>query len=192
MAGDTDGKVDIFVRDLSTNITSLVSRSSTGALPSEDSTLNSLSADGRYVLFQSPAGNLVPNDNNAQQDLFLRDLTTASTTRISVDSYGNEGNAGLTGTSTARLSADHRYVGFGSDASNLVGNDNVGSDSFIRDLAASTTTRVSLTSIGTETPMGAQFDDMSADGRYVVMDAPGGLTAEGVASRQVYIRGPLH
>ncbi len=194
VAGDVNHAQDIFVRDLTTHLTSLVSRSSAGTLANDFSIRGNLSPDGRYVLFESAADNLVPNDNNGLADQFVRDLTTGTTTRINLDSFGNEANTVPSGVALHApvMSADHRYVSFGSLASNLVGDDTVDDDVFLRDLATGTTTRVSLTSTGAQTPAGARFGDMTPDGRYVVMTAIGNLTGSHSSDPQVYIRGPLH
>src|SRR5262245_19378532 len=81
------------------------------------------SADGRWVVFSSNAGNLVPSDTNAAVDIFLHDLVGGSTTRVSVDSAGQQSNGY---SSSPSLSADGRYVAFDSQASNLVSGDTNG------------------------------------------------------------------
>ena len=145
---DTNGKTDIFVRDLSTNTTTLVSLDSAGNQGNGFSNSPSISADGRFVAFESTASNLVPGDTNNVGDIFVRDLLTNTTTRVSVDSAGNQGNKASYPPS---ISANGRFVAFYSDASNLVpGDTNSNTDIFVRDLLTNTTTRVSVDSAGNQ------------------------------------------
>src|SRR4028119_2001197 len=110
-----------------------VSVDSAGNLGNSDSRRPSISADGRFVAFQSYASNLVPGDTNNTYDIFVRDRLTNTTTRVSVDSAGNQGN-GSTFT-TPSISADGRFVAFSSGASNIVpGDTNSSYDIFVREL----------------------------------------------------------
>jgi len=162
--GDTNGVWDVFVRDTQTNTTMRVSVDSNGAQGNNDSWAQSISADGRYVAFQSSASNLVDGDTNGAPDIFLRDTQMNTTTRISLDSTGVQGNDLSEYTS---ISADGRYVAFESFASNLVSGDtNGGTDIFVRDTLTNTTRRVSVSSSGAE-GSGAEYPSISADGRYV-------------------------
>jgi Tol biopolymer transport system component len=124
-----------------------------------------ISADGRYVAFYSDASNLVLGDTNGARDVFVRDLQTGETTRVSVSSSGAEAN----GDSFApALSADGRYVAFSSSASNLVdGDTNDANDIFVRDRQANTTTRVSVGSDGSQANGGSDAPSLSGDGRLV-------------------------
>src|SRR5262249_45043093 len=91
--GDTNGKADVFVRDRLTGSIERVSVSSSGVQGNGASGLPSISADGRYVVFESDADNLVPGDTNAATDVFVRDRVLGTTTRVSVSSSGAQGNA---------------------------------------------------------------------------------------------------
>jgi hypothetical protein len=93
-----------------------VSVSSFGAQANSGSFNQSISADGRYVAFASPASNLVPGDTNGVYDVFVRDMLMGLTTRISVDSNGTQGQEGSYDPS---ISADGNYVAFQSAAANL-------------------------------------------------------------------------
>jgi Tol biopolymer transport system component len=162
---DTNGKTDIFVRDLSTNTTTLVSLDSAGNQGNSFSNGASISADGRFVAFESTASNLVPGDTNNLGDIFVRDLLTNTTTRVSVDSAGNQGNKVSYPPS---ISANGRFVAFTSEASNLVpGDTNNTSDIFVRDLLTNTTTRVSFDSAGNQGNSNSYRPSISADGRFV-------------------------
>jgi Tol biopolymer transport system component len=119
----TNGKVHIFVRDLVAGTTTLVSVDSTDVQGNGDSSSASISDDGRYVAFVSDADNLlgVGNDNNVSADVFVHDLQTGTTTRVSVNSAGTEGNDT---SSDPSISANAKYVAFESDATSLVAVDN--------------------------------------------------------------------
>ena len=123
VAGDT-GALDIFVRDLDDETTVRVNVSNTGEGALNDTRDPSISADGRRVGFSTHSPNLVDGDTNGTADVFVHDLDSATTERVSVDSAGNEGNSGSFRPS---LSADGRYVAFDSGASNLVAGDTNGS-----------------------------------------------------------------
>ncbi len=91
----------------------------------------SISADGRYVAFESTATNLVPGDTNGRQDIFVRNRSSGATERVSISSSGVEGNRDSYSPS---ISADGRYVAFASNAYNLVDVDsNFARDVFVRD-----------------------------------------------------------
>jgi Tol biopolymer transport system component len=163
--GDTNGRGDIFVRDILEGRTILVSVSSGELEGNGVSSAPSISADGRYVAFQSEASNLVAGDTNALPDVFVRDILKGRTTRVSVSSGELEGNGA---SSAPSVSADGRYVAFHSEASNLVPGDTNGwGDIFVRDTAKGRTIRVSLSSAGGQANSDSFLPSISADGRYV-------------------------
>jgi Tol biopolymer transport system component len=163
--GDTNNNYDIFVRDLLTNTTTRVSVDSAGNYGNRDSYNPSISADGRFVAFLSNSTNLVPGDTNNNDDIFVRDLSTNTTTRVSVDSAGNQANRYSFPPS---ISADGRFVAFTSDASNIVpGDTNNTGDIFVRDLLTNTTTCVSVDSAGNPGNINSFSPSISADGRFV-------------------------
>lgn len=126
-----------------------------------------ISDDGQYVVFVSGATNLVPNDNNGVDDIFVRDRNASAYVRISQDTGGGDANAAST---DPAISFDGSTVVFTSSASDLVAGDSNGVDDiFKRDSAAATAiTRVSLTSSGLETSTGTHSQpSVSSDGRYV-------------------------
>jgi Tol biopolymer transport system component len=165
VAGDTNGKWDIFVRDRQTGTTTLVSKSSAGVEGDDTSGAPDLSMDSRYVAFSSDSTNLVAGDTNAVTDIFVRDRQTGTTTLVSRNSAGGEGD-GASG--TPDLSTDGRYVAFHSNAANLVAGDtNAVTDIFVRDRQTGTTTRVSKSSAGVEGDHISINPRISADGRYV-------------------------
>ncbi|MGD0766428.1 MAG: hypothetical protein ABR978_09035, partial [Dehalococcoidia bacterium] len=106
------------------------------------------SSDGRYVAFDSAASNLVSNDTNNEPDVFVHDDATGETTRVSVDSAGNQANAGSL---HVAMSADGRYVAFASYASNLVsGGTNGMLQVFVHDRDTGETTLASTDSAGNQ------------------------------------------
>jgi hypothetical protein len=112
--------------------TTRVSISSSGREGNYGSFGVSSSSDGRSMAFNPDADNLVAGDTNAQRDIFVHDRQTGETTRVSVDSSGNQGNSSSSHSSS--ISCDGRYVAFSSDASNLVAGDtNSRTDVFVHD-----------------------------------------------------------
>ncbi|MGH2537890.1 MAG: TolB family protein, partial [Candidatus Promineifilaceae bacterium] len=109
VAGDTNGLFDVFVHDRDSGQTSRVSVASDGAEGNGVSDWPSISADGRYVAFQSLASNLVGDDTNGYLDVFIHDRDSGQTSRVSVAWDGDEGNGDSWEPS---ISADGRYVAF--------------------------------------------------------------------------------
>jgi len=188
VSGDTNGFADVFVRDNLLQSTSRVSISSAGVQATDDCTKPSISADGRWVCFQSNAGNLVNGDTNGVGDVFVHDRATGTTERVSIDSNNLQAdNASV----NARLSADGRFVVFQSAANNLIGADTNGSDDvFIRDRLAGTTERINLNSANTESDGFAFEPSISADGRRVAFWASASdlITADLNGEDDVFIR----
>ena len=169
VAGDTNDANDIFVRDRQANTTTRVSAGLAGANGNGGSDSPSISADGRYVAFTSAATNLVADDTNGQRDAFVFDRQNGTTTRASLAWNGDQP---ILDSFTPELSADGRVVVFTSFASNLVDfDDNEGSDVFVRDLQAGTTTRVSEYTGGFQAEGDSLHPAISADGRYVAFDS---------------------
>jgi Tol biopolymer transport system component len=188
VAGDTNGMTDIFVRDRNSGTTTLVSKNSAGVEGNLVSDVPSISADGRYVAFESAATNLVSGDVNGHDDIFVRDRQTGTTTRVSKSSAGVEGDGVSYNPS---ISADGRYVAFESDATNLVSGDtNAVSDIFVRDRQTGTTTRVSRDSAGVQGDLGSHWASISADGRYVTFmsDANNLVSGDTNGVQDIFVR----
>jgi cysteine-rich repeat protein len=154
VAGDTNGVADIFVYDRQTdtmqNITSIGNNSSRNP---------SISADGRYIAFQSLASNLVAGDTNGKQDTFVYDRQTD--TMQNITSIGNDNSWG------PAISSDGRYVTFSSQASNLVAGDTNGvADIFVYDKQTDTTTNITISGNNN-----SYFSAISSDGRYVTFSS---------------------
>lgn len=188
VSGDANGVDDVFIFDRDAGATSLVSVGPGDSQANGHSRSVSMSADARHVAFESAATNLVANDSNGVNDVFVRDLVAGTTTLVSVNTSGQVGNAVSYGSA---ISADGQHVAFASAASDLVPGDTNGNvDVFVRDLAAGTTTRVSLGASGTQGNAGSSDPAVSADGRYVAFSsAASNLVSEDTnAVDDVFIR----
>jgi cysteine-rich repeat protein len=171
------GRADIFLRDRDPDMNGIydegnettirVSVSSGGVAGDQDSFRPEISSDGRYVGFISEATNLVASDTNGRTDVFVYEIATGTTTRVSLGTGGIQGNYG---SDRVTLSSDGRFVGFRSKADNLVAGDEPSLDAdtcptclgwrdvFLRDRdpdmngifdeSSATTIRVSLSSAG--------------------------------------------
>ncbi|MEN6643053.1 MAG: Ig-like domain-containing protein [Armatimonadia bacterium] len=125
-----------------------------------------VSEDGRYIVFESDASNLVAGDTNGVKDIFVRDCVTRQTTRVSVATGGVQANAA---SDDGGISADGRYVAFGSRATNLVPGDINGvNDIFVHDRVTGQTKIVSVATGGTQADNYSEDPSLSTDGRHVV------------------------
>lgn len=162
---DTNRATDVFVRDRTRNSTYRASLTAGDQQANGESWGGYISANGRYVVFESDSTNLVPGDTNGRTDVFVRDLAAGTTHRASVSSLGIQGNGS---SSNARISPDSRFVFFVSEASNLVAGDTNGhQDAFVWDGRNGTTTRVSVSSAGVQSNATTWFGDISAGGQFV-------------------------
>jgi Tol biopolymer transport system component len=167
--GGPVGMDQVFLRDTQSAITSMVSVSSAGTPGDSSSNYPDVSSDGRYVVFESSATNLVPGVSNVHKDIYLHDTQTGITSKVSVSTAGSEANSNCY---EPAISGNGRYVVFISGASNLVpGDDNTVTDIFLRDVQAGTTTRVSVSTAGTQAGSVCWSPDISEDGRYVVWES---------------------
>jgi len=168
---DTNSR-DTFVHDRETGMTELVSKSSSGEQANRPTAFPAISGNGRYVVFESEAFNLVPNDTNEVSDVFRYDRDTDTLERVNLTNSGTEATGG--GSFTPSISDDGRYVTFSSEAEDLVEDaDNGDRDVFIRDLQLGTTELVSVATDGTlgDGPsggLGAGPGRVTPDGRFVV------------------------
>lgn len=188
--GDENGVRDVYVydRDVDRNgifdergqvETRLVSVSSTGEQADEESWSPVISANGRYVAFASRATNLVPDDTNNYcpiggdpnwncLDVFVHDLQTGQTERVSVASDGTEANSDAGDQQPPAISANGRYVAFSSSADNLVPNDSNGvNDIFLHDRLTGVTTIASLSAGGVQSNGYSNYPSLSASGAEV-------------------------
>jgi hypothetical protein len=167
--GDTNGSGDIFLHDTLTGQTTRVSVDSAGNQAAGSSEQPHISGNGQFVAFWSTAADLTPGDTNGSFDVFVHDCVSGQTERVSVDSNGIEGNGSSYSVS---ISSDGRYVAFMSNANNLAqGDTNNANDVFVHDRTTGSTTRVSLSSSGTEGNNGSVYPSISAGGRFVVFES---------------------
>jgi hypothetical protein len=166
---DTNARRDVFVRDRQFGTTERVSVDGSGVEGNDNSVGGAMSADGRFVAFFSDATSLVPGDTNGFADVFVRDRQLGTTERISVDSSGGQGNQF---SYNAGMSADGRFVAFGSLASNLVPADtNANEDAFVHDRQTGMTERVSLRLAGGQAPRSSSSLVISSDGRFAAFSS---------------------
>ena len=205
--GDTNNTqgADIFVHDRKTGATERVSVDSAGNQGNGDSLGPAISADGRFVAFESGADNLVPGDTNNTDlfmstgaDIFVHDRKTGATERVSVDSAGNQGNGDSLGPA---ISADGRFVAFESWADNLVPGDtnntdlfpSTGVDIFVHDRKTGATERVSVDSAGNQGNGDSLGPAISANGRFVAFASradnlvPGDTNTGLVTSADIFV-----
>lgn len=198
VTNDANGVSDIFVRDRNLGTTQLVSVNATStASANGPSTLPLSSANGRYVVFNSTASDLVPGfvDGNASTaaDLYVRDVELGTTALVTVNTTGTaSANAPST---SLEITPDGRYVVFTSAATDLVPNDTNGrSDIFVRDVVANVTRLVSVAAGSSASANGTSANGVpSADGRYVAFESAAtdlitGFVDGNGAGRDVFVR----
>ena len=191
--GNSFFSLNVFLHDCASNTTVLVSGNLSGTGGGNGSSmLGQASTNGQFVVFQSDASNLVPNDTNGVTDIFVSDLVAGTTTLVSVSTNGGPANGAST---DPVMTPDGRFVAFISRASNLIPGDINGiPDIFIRDLVAGTNQLVSVgalcsTLVSPGTIMATPV--MTPDGRYVAFFslATNLVSAvPGTATGEVYVR----
>lgn len=177
VTGDSNGVDDGFVHDRQSGVTTRISVSGAGVQGNAASELPRISADGRFVVFDSLATQLVAGDRNGGRDVFVHDRQLSATERVPDVAVPPPASApwlgdGVSWTRNRSLSADGRYLAFVSQATNLVVGDSFGhNDIFVRDLRAGITTRVSVDSSGNQANGYSDSPSISADGRYVAFQS---------------------
>lgn len=187
-AADTNGYYDIFVRDLQTGVTERVSLRSDGAQGNGNSYAPAISANGRYVAFQSDASNFADGDANAATDVFVYDRLTHS---VDLVSQSTEYEIGSAGSYRPSISAGGQFVAFVSDATNLAaGDSNHVSDAFVRDRVWGTTTCVSVNPSGLPANGATSSAAISPDGFHVAFHSLAADLVEGDtnAKSDVFLR----
>lgn len=144
-----------------------------GGDPSEYCETASVSADGRYVAFESDADDLVVDDTNDDTDVFLHDVVEGTTIIASRNSDGVQGDGyNYPGGSTGALSDDGRYLVFRSFSTNLADITNFSRQVYVRDLWTSTTELISENAEGVEADSGASgIMVLSGDGNHVAFSS---------------------
>lgn len=210
VSGDTNGLIDVFLRDTCLGVlsgcipgTTIVSVASNGTQGDSHSFFQSISGGGRFVAWHSFAANLVPGDTNGQPDVFVRDVCFGATAgcvpatiRASVAANGSQSNE--RDELFPSISADGRFVVFTSFANNLVpGDTNDRADIFVRDTCVSgaaactpDTARVSIAFQGAQADNGSFEHSISGDGRLVAFSSLAGnlLPSGPTLPKHIYLR----
>ncbi len=180
VSGDTNQRRDVFVRDMLLDTIERVSVGFDGSQANGASQFSgfapAIDADGRFVSFSSNASNLVPNDTNEREDVFVFDRQTRTTERISIGSAGEANGSSV----STDISADGRFVVFQSAASNLVeGDTNGAADIFLFDRETRELRRVSVASDGAQGNRFSITPAISADGAVVAFASEATNLVEG-------------
>jgi len=190
--GDTNQAWDIFVHDTVTAETTRISVTSAGAEGDFFSSFPSVSADGALVAFGSGSSNLVSGDTNTLDDVFVHEMSSSATQRVSVTSSGTEGNLDSYAPS---ISPDGRYVAFESNSSNLVaGDSNLVKDIFVYDRVSGNISRLSVDSVGTEANGNSQNASLSQNGKFIAFESTASNLVPDDTNGQgdVFVRGIFH
>lgn len=179
---DTNGFTDVYVKDMQTGTVTRASLSTTGAEPNHESEVLSISGDGRYVIFDSEADNLIPGDTNGHGDIFVRDMQANTTVGVTVS--GNAG--GFDGS----ISLDGRFVVFNSSSTNFVPDDTNGRlDVFVYSMSTGQIVRASVNSGGVQGDWNSSEPSISGDGRYVTFSTASNFsTVDTYGYIQLYLR----
>ncbi|MBI4663438.1 MAG: PD40 domain-containing protein [Verrucomicrobia bacterium] len=188
------GWMDVFVRDLRTRTTTLISVAGAGLSGGNGhSLLGGISEDGRFVAFTSEASDLVTNDSNGLSDVFIRDLATGKTILVSVDLAGTRSANGAA--SNPVISRDGKFVVFESEASNLTANDaNNATDVFLRDVQTGVTRLVSADPTGVGPANAVSFGSViTPNARFIAFTSQATNLAPGATNgfNEIYVRDML-
>jgi hypothetical protein len=171
---DTNGTNDLFVRDRLLGTTERVSVRDGGAESAWGALWGDISDDGRFVAFTSFDSQIVADDFNFVNDVFVYDRLTQAAERVSVTSFGGEGGGHSGRYGSVRLSADGRFVTFASDAALVPADVNGAVDIYVHDRETGITELASVATGGVPLPTGVAPDQgfgvhasISNDGRFV-------------------------
>ena len=186
--GDTNGISDAFIHDRVTGITERVNVPSTQAQANEPTYTALISADGRFVVFESEDNNLVANDTN-RNDVFVHDRTTGTTELVSVSLNPTPG---FSDSSNPSISADGRYVAFTSNSKTLaagIASSGAAVQVFVRDRVQGTTEFISTSPDGAPANKNSSETSISADGRFVSFSsvADNLVTGDSNAGQDIFV-----
>jgi hypothetical protein len=182
---DPNSPFDSFIHDRVTGRTEPLNVRPDGGPGNNWTNVEFISGDGRFAGLWGPASNLVPNDGNGSDDVFVRDRVLGQTTMESVSSLGEQGDESTNGST---MSQDGRWLVMFGASNNLVPGDtngtdlindrnDPGGDVFLRDRVNRTTERVSLDSVGRQANGRSALGDVSASGRFVAFLSAAPLVA---------------
>lgn len=184
--GDVNGGTDVYLYDRVLGQLECESVDAAGVPGNGEASWCAMSPDARWIAFHSSSTDLVPGDLNGKRDVFVRDRQSGTTELVSVDSSGRQGN--LDSYFYVSISADGRFVAFDSYASNLVPGDTNGKlDVFVRDRLLGQTTRISVSSNGSQANDYAQYPRMSSNGRWVAFESKATNLVAGTISSSINI-----
>jgi hypothetical protein len=163
VTGDTNAVTDVFRRDLLDGATIRISTDNAGAEGDAACAVGGISSDGRYVVFET-AGKLAGGSVQGISQVVVKDVLTGTTTLASADAAGSPANNYSVG---ASISGDGRYVGFISNATNLVSDDATGYDLFVKDLSTGAVVRVATDVPAFGDTRSEYATSLSEDGRYI-------------------------
>ena len=178
--GDLNNSIDTFLTDPVARTTRLVSAAADGT-PASSGSINrpSLSADARYVAFDSAAANLTAADANNRDDVFVKDMLTGAIVRATEGPGGEALSGGFEGTLRPALSANGRYVVFATSAALLASDTNGVMDIYRKDLATGGLALVSVTAAGQPGNAASRDAAISGDGHLVAFSSLAGNFAAG-------------
>ncbi len=183
--GDSNGATDVFVRDLMTGAVRRVSTDALGVQGNGVSDAPSISADGRFVAFQSLASNLVPGDGNGGRDVFVKDLTTGGIVRVTAPGGGSQPTNNFS--MDPSLSADGRYVAFATFYVLVPQDVNGENDIYVADLQTGTFDLVSTNSDDRVADFRSFTPVISSDGRHVAFVSMAYNLVPNVPVKELYI-----
>ncbi len=187
MSGDENGSFDIFIADRTRASTRRLSASHLGGETNGNAFVLGMSDDGRFLSSYAGASNLVADDENGENDVFLFDQILGTTMRINVDRDGGEAESG---SNTATLSANGRFIGFDSSATRLTGQFDGIRQSFVYDTRVGTLTLISRSDEGVLGDKSSDAAHFSESGQcFIYTSRAGNLTADSNSTglTQIYV-----
>ena len=167
---DENFATDVFIRDRGASITTRVSVASDGSEGDAESYGGSISDDGRYVAFISNAWNFDVNDSGTYADVFVRDQTGSTTTRVTGLAGGDETDDE---SYDAQISGNGGIIAFSTDATNLIdpADDNIATDVYATVRGSGTFERISVAADGGDPDLYSFLSGISDDGRFVLFQS---------------------
>lgn len=163
----------VYMKDLDTAVLMQIDTDSQGNSGNGTSYEVRPSADGRYVVFSSYSSNLVPNDTNGRNDIFMKDTDTGTTIRVSTDWYGNQilfsNGCFYCASADPAVSDDGRFVSFSVDTKSSLYTGSQSGGSTLMSVIKDTQTG----DIKALEPNQTRAE-ISGNGQYVVYDEPVG------------------
>lgn len=166
---DNNNEADIFLYNKATREIKLISKNTKGQPANGASQSPKINSIGSTVVYMSYASDLVPGDSNGYADIFMYNLETQKTSRLSETSQKKEGN---NSSSEPDINSDGRFVVFKSSADNLVENDfNEVADIFLLDTKSRKIKRVNIAENNEESNYTSRHPKISGNGQIVVFES---------------------